>query len=73
MSIDIIKGLPRGLGGKESACQAGDFSSISGLGRCPGEGNGNTFLYSYLGSPVDRGAWGAIVDGFSKSGIRLSC
>ena len=35
------KGLPWWLSGKESACNAGDTSSIPGLGRSPGEGNGN--------------------------------
>ena len=33
--------LPWWLSGKESACDTGDVGSISGLGRCPGEGNGN--------------------------------
>ena len=33
--------LPRWLSGKESACDTGDMGSISGSGRCPGEGNGN--------------------------------
>ena len=33
--------LPWGLSGKESACQAGDVGSIPGLGRSPGEENGN--------------------------------
>ena len=27
--------------GKDSACNAGHLGSIFGLGRCPGEGNGN--------------------------------
>ena len=43
--------------GKESACNAGDLSSIPGLGRSPGEGNGNPFQYSCLENPMDRGAW----------------
>ena len=34
-------GFPGGLGGKESACNAGDLDSIPRLGRSPGEGNGN--------------------------------
>ena len=34
-------GFPTGSGGKESACNAGDPGSIPGLGRFPGEGNGN--------------------------------
>ena len=29
---------------------------IPGLGRPPGEGNGNLLQYSYLGNPMDRGA-----------------
>ena len=33
--------------------------SISGLGRPPGEGNGNSLQYSCLGNPMDRGAWQA--------------
>ena len=41
-------GLPRWLSGKESACQAGDVSSIPGLGRYPGERNGNPLQYSCL-------------------------
>ena len=33
-------GFPHGSAGKESACNAGDLSSIPGLGRSPGEGKG---------------------------------
>ena len=33
--------FPCGSVGKESACSAGDLSSILGLGRSPGEGHGN--------------------------------
>ena len=40
VGLNINKGLPRWLSGKESACNAGDTSSIHGLGRLPGEGNG---------------------------------
>ena len=36
-------GLPGGLPGKESACNAGDLGSIPGLGRALGEGNGYPF------------------------------
>ena len=43
--------------GKESACNAGDLDLIPGLGRSPGEGNGNTLQYSCLENPMDRGAW----------------
>ena len=37
------------------ACNAGDLGSIHGLGRSPGEGNGNPLQFSCLGSPMDRG------------------
>ena len=40
--------------GKESSCNAGDLGSISGLGRSPGEGNGNPLQYSCLEDPMDR-------------------
>ena len=35
---------------KESACNAGDLGSIPGLGRFPGEGNGDPLQYSGLDS-----------------------
>ena len=54
-------GFPWWLGGKEFACNAGDLSLIPGLGRSPGEANGNTLHYSCLGHPTDRGAWQATV------------
>ena len=38
-----------------------DSSSIPGLGRSPGEGNGNPLQCSCLENPMDRGAWGATV------------
>ena len=37
-----------GADGKESACNAGDPGSIPGLGRSPGERNGNPLQYSCL-------------------------
>ena len=43
----------------ESACNAGDLSSIPGLGRSPGGRPGNPLQYSCLENPVDRGAWRA--------------
>ena len=44
---------------QESECNAGDTSSIPGLGRSPGEGNGNPLQYSCLGNRMDRGVWWA--------------
>ena len=52
--------------GKESACIAGDLGLIPGLGRSPGEGNGNPLQYSCLENPMDRGAWWATVHGVAR-------
>ena len=51
------------LNGKESACYTGDPGLIPGLGRSPGEGNGNPLQSSCLENPMDRGAWRATVRG----------
>ena len=51
---------------KDSFCNAGDWGSIPGSGRSPGERNGNALQYSCLGNPMDRGAWWATVHGLSK-------
>ena len=45
-----------GSDGKESSCNAGDWSSIPGSGRSPGEGNGKTLQYSCLENSTDSGA-----------------
>ena len=50
-----------------SACNAGDLGSIPGLGRSPGEGNGNPIQYSCLENLMDTGAWWATVHGVAKS------
>ena len=42
---------------------------IPGLGRFPGEGNGNLLQYSCLENSMDRGAWWATVHGVTKSRI----
>ena len=44
-----------------------DTGSIPGLGRSPGEGNGNSLQYSCLGNSMDRGALWAIVHGVPES------
>ena len=44
-----------------------DVSSISGLGRSPGEGRDNSSQCSCLENPMDRGAWWATVHGVTKS------
>ena len=68
----VIKGFCNGLDSKEFACSAGDPSSIPGLGRAPGEGNGNSLQYSCLENSMDRGTWWAIVHGVAKSWTQLS-
>ena len=65
-------GFPGGSEDKASACNAGKPGSIPGLGRSPGEGNGNPLQYSCLEKPMDRGAWQATVHGVAKSRTRLS-
>ena len=49
--------FPGGSDGKASAYNGGDLGSIPGLGRSPGEGNGNPLQYSCLEKPMDGGAW----------------
>ena len=51
-----ILNFPGGSDGKASAYHVGDPGSIPGLGRSPGEGNGNPLQYSCLENPMDAGA-----------------
>ena len=60
-------GFPGGSDGRESACNAGDLSSILGSGRSPGEENGNPLWYSCLENSINRGAWWAAVRGLAES------
>ena len=53
----LILNFPGGSDGKASVYNAGDPGSIPGLGRSPGEGNGNPLQDYCLENPVDRGAW----------------
>ena len=55
---------------KNQPANAGDIKNtalIPGLGRSPGEGNGNPLQYSGLENPLDRGAWRATVHGVAES------
>ena len=49
--------LPGGSVVQNWTANGGDTDLILGLGKSPGEGNGNLFQYSCLGNPMDRGAW----------------
>ena len=51
---------------------SGDTCSSPGLGRSPGEGNGNRLQCSCLENPMDRGDWQAMVNGVTKSRTPLS-
>ena len=53
----MVKNLP---------VDASGIGSIPGSERSPAEGNGNPLQYSYLGNPMDRGAWQATVNGSAK-------
>ena len=65
--IIALSKLPMWFSCKEFACNAGDVGSIPGLGRSPGEGNGNPLQYSCLGNPMDRGGLWAAVRGLQES------
>ena len=57
----VVKNLP---------AIAGDIrgvDSIPGSGRSPGGGHRNPLQFSCLENPIDRGAWRAMVHGFTKS------
>ena len=58
-------GFLSGSNGKESTTNA-DQSSIPGLGRYPGEGNGYPLQHSCLQNSMDRGAWQATVHGIRE-------
>ena len=67
-----LRSSPSDIEGKESACNVGDPGSIPGLGRSPGEGNGNPLQYSCLESLMDSRAWRVTVHGVAKSRTWLS-
>jgi len=64
--VQLVKNLPANVG------DTGDVGSISGLGRSPGEGNGNPLQYSCLENSMNRGAWWARVHGVMKNLTQLS-
>ena len=61
----VLLGFPGGSAGQESTCSVGDLSSISGLGRSPGEGNGYPLQYSGLENSMD-----CIVPGVSPFAVQ---
>ena len=63
----VFLGFHCGSAGKESACNVGDFGSIPGLGRSPGEGKSYPLQYSVLENSID-----CIVHGVTKNLTRPS-
>ena len=64
----LVKNPPANAG------DSGDSGSISGLGRSPGEGNGNPLQHFGLENSLNRGAGQAIVHDITESDMteRLS-
>ena len=65
------QGFPGVSAGRNLPANAGDAGSIPGLGRSPGEGNGNPLQYSCLENSMDRRAWWAAVSGVAQSWTQL--
>ena len=70
-SSSLYTGFPGGSVVKNPPVNTVDLGLIPGLGRSPGEGNGNPLQYSCLENPRDRGAWWATVHAVAKSWTRL--
>ena len=56
--IHLIRKFPDSSVGKESACNAGDTSSVPGPGRSPGEALGYPLQYSDLEDSMGYNSWG---------------
>ena len=72
IAFNLTHRIPGGSDCKESACSAGDPSSIPGSGRFPRKRNDNPLQYSCLENPMDRGVWWATVHAVAKSQTCLS-
>ena len=67
--LNVHASFPGGSLIKNPPATAGDgrdVGLIPGLGRSPGEGNGNPLQYLCLRNFMDREAWGATVCGITK-------
>ena len=67
------QGFPGGSVVKNLPADERDAGSIPGSGRFPGEGNGNSLQYSYLGNFPGRETWWATVHRVTKSQTQLTC
>ena len=75
LAYSVFKyGLPPWYSSKESVCNAGDSGDVGlipELRRFPRRGHGNPLQYSWLESPMDRGAWQTTVHRVAKSWTQL--
>ena len=72
----LLMGFPGSSLVKSQLANGGDEGSIPGLGRSPGEGNGNPLQYSCLENPIDREAlsrWMPVSPGASGMQPRDPC
>ena len=70
LPTDLNLDFPGSTRGKEPVCQCRRHKRCGfdpWVRKIPGEGNGNPLQYSYLGNPMDRGAWWVPVHGIAKS------
>ena len=63
---NIVSAYSGGSVVKNLSANEGAAGWIPGFRRSPGEGNDNPLQYSFLGNPMDRGAWRATVHGVAK-------
>ena len=68
----VCVSVPGGSQAKNLPASAGDAGLLPGLGRFPGERNGNSLQYSCLQNPMDRGTWCATIHGVAKSSVQFS-
>ena len=62
-----LQGLPGGSVVNNPPANARDPGLSLGSGKSPEEGSGNPLQYSYLGNPMDRGAWWTTVHRLTNS------
>ena len=67
MLVSLKQGFPGGSDSKEPAYKVGDLGLIPGLGKSPGERNGNPLHYFCLENSMHSGAWQVTVHGVTKS------
>ena len=71
-TLDSNMGVPGDSVVENPPANSGDSSVIPGLGRSPGEGNGNPLEYFCLGNPTDSRVWQATVYEVAKHRTQLS-